>query len=359
MKSPAFLALSFVALSLLALAAFAGERAFEDRVDIICSDGVKDTASLIPVRYGTAGALQSHAVHLGPARVVWVKLPAKAKISRSQTVPVPVPKIDAPKLEVLLDYADGRTERASLDVSRRSSEGLTRVEVIQAMIEPVSYELPKGCRLMSPREHRDYATALLDNAGCLLPPDVHEALNKIPAPRRWGAMERDCGWEPDIPAAVRALQQAADRGSVQAGWLLGIIYLGDVIPGYKNLERAYVLLAVAGGEGHVSAELTSAIMKWQGIGTPRDPMAAFATLLPYAKTGSHEAQGVIGMMYLTGSGAPLNDVHAYAWCHLAEGHGALVYSDPGACRQIAQARMSSLQIRDALDLSVRIRNGEY
>jgi hypothetical protein len=330
-----------------------------EQAEIICRDGVKDTVPLIPVRNGTPGALESTEVYLGPVETVWIALPSGASISRSQTVPVPVRRTDARRLEMLLDFKDGRTEFRAVDASRRSAQGLTEVQVIQTRIEPRAYGLPEGCRVMTPHESRNYALALLNNAGCLLPSDVHAALAEIPAPRRLGAMLRDCGWEPDISAAVHALEQAADRGSVQAGWVLAQIYLGDVVPGYQNLPRAFVRMEVAGDSGHVSADFMSAVMQWQGIGTVRDPVAAFAALLPYAKRGSHEAQGLIGMMYLTGEGAPLNNVHAYAWCHVAESGQVLVYSDPGACRQVAEARMSSVQVQAALDLSVQIRNGEY
>jgi hypothetical protein len=100
-------------------------------------------------------------------------------------------------------------------------------------------------------------------------------------------------------------------------------------------------------------------MRWRGDGVQPDAKAAFSALLPHARTGSKEAQGIIGMMYLTGDGAPVNRIQAYAWCSLAEEAAPLLHSDPVTCRGEAESQLSYDEVLDARDLAVEIHNGDW
>ncbi len=64
-------------------------------------------------------------------------------------------------------------------------------------------------------------------------------------------------------------------------------------------------------------------------------------------------------MYLTGEGAPVNFVHAYAWCSLAATGDPLMHADAESCRDAAAAELSYDKVLDAKDLAVDIHNGDY
>ena len=172
-------------------------------------------------------------------------------------------------------------------------------------------------------------------------------------------MLRSCGWNEDVERALRSLRKAADRGSMEAGWVLSQFYLGNLGERWIDHEQAYERLSQASSVGHASADLMTGIMRWRGNGAITNAQAAFETLLPHARTGSREAQGILGTMYLTGEGAPRNYVHAYAWCSLAERGKALLHSDPAACREAAEEELNGDELWDARDLAVAIHNGEY
>jgi TPR repeat protein len=322
---------------------------------VICADGAKHTMRLTEVEPGTPNSREAKSIHLGPNETVWVRLPAEASLAQDQ--PIAVPDLNADELELQIKRSDGSRQSADLAVQRRPGEGLTPVDLIQARIEIYSYAMPADCRVMSDAETNNHALALLNNAGCLLPADAHAALNRIPG--AYGRMQADCGWVSDTEAAIRTLTKSADRGSIHAGWVLSQFYLGNVDPSYQNHAKAYRQLNQAAGLGHASADLMAAVMHWRGNGVKRDAGAAFADLLPHARTGSREAQGIIGTMYLTGEGAPVNFVHAYAWCSLAATGGPLMHADAESCRDAAAAELSYDKVLDARDLAVDIHNGDY
>ncbi|MCZ6856121.1 MAG: hypothetical protein O7G86_19565 [Gammaproteobacteria bacterium] len=322
---------------------------------VICADGAKHTMHLTEVGLGTPNAREARSIELGPNETVWVRLPAGTSLAQYQ--PIAVRDLNANTLDVQILRGDGPRQSVNVSVQRSSGEGLTQIDLIQARIEIYSYTMPNGCRVMSDAEVDNYALALLNNAGCLLPADAHKALNRIPG--AGGRMQSDCGWAPDTAAALRTLKKSADRGSMHAGWVLSQFYLGNVGPGYQNHGEAYMQLNQTAGIGHASADLMAAVMRWRGTGVKTDASAAFAGLLPHARTGSREAQGIIGTMYLAGEGVPVNFVHAYAWCSLAATGGPLMHADAESCRDVAAAELSYHRMLDAKDLAVDINNGDY
>jgi hypothetical protein len=342
---------------LLLIAAAANVRAAGLDTSIICQDGDTHHVVLDETAPGTPGAYQGTDVRLGPSKRVWLTLPNGAKLASGQTQPIPVPNLNASRIEVTVSYGGNRTEQARVDVSDSESSGAVATSLILARMEPKSYAVPANCRVMSVYETQNYAEALLNNAGCLLPARLHTALDAIPG--AGGRMIRGCGWSTDVRLAMHALQKSADLGSRDAGWILAQMELGAVDPELANHREALVQLSRTAGLGHASADLMEGIMRWRGDGMPTTPDAAFNTLLPHARQGSREAQGIIGTMYLTGQGVPVNRVQAYAWCHLAAAAAPLMYSDPIACRDAAEHDMTFEEVLDARDLAVEIHHRQY
>lgn len=343
------------AVSLVAIALLTGVASADEAASVICADGAKHAMRLTEVEPGTLGSREAQRIDIGPSAQAWLKLPSGARLAEHQ--PIPVADLNAKSIEVQVEYANRRREDVRATLQKSAGDGLTKVNIIRTRISSYSYALPTGCRVMSPAEANDYAQALLNNAGCLLPADVHQKLARIPGAS--GSMTRDCGWAPDIEAALHTLKKSAERGSMHAGWILSQFYLGNLGKEYVDHHRAYGSLAQTASVGHASADLMTAVMRWRGDGVAPDAAAAFAGLLPHARMGSREAQGIIGVMYLTGNGAPTNPVHAWAWCSLASKGARLLHSDAAACRQEAESQLSYDQLLDARDLAVQIHNGHW
>ncbi|MEJ2087112.1 MAG: tetratricopeptide repeat protein, partial [Gammaproteobacteria bacterium] len=312
--------------------AFAGAAAAAQLAPVICKFGDRHQYPLVEVAPGTSGSHQATSIELGPSKRVSIQLPAGTELADSE--PLPVRSLNSSTVQVRVKR--GRNvETVNAPVV---AQGGKAVSIIQARMETYSYQLPEDCRVLSAAEQRNRPLALLNNAGCLFPDDVHEALADIPGTR--GVMARDCGWKADPPAAMRLLKRSADLGSRDAGWILSQFYLGNVDPSFQNKTEALDRLSRTADFGHASADLMQGIMRWRGDGLKADAEAAFSVLLPHARQGSREAQGIIGMMYLTGNGVPVNRVQAYAWCYLAMRGHALMYTDPMACRDAAEEDMS-------------------
>lgn len=321
------------------------------KAPVICKFGDRHQYPLLEAEPGSPGSHEATSIELGPSKRVSIRLPAGTELADPE--PLPVPSLNAGRVEVRVKR--GRTvETISAPVV---AEGGKAVSIIQARIETYSYQLPEDCRVLSRQEQRDRALALLNNAGCLFPDDIHEALEDIPGTR--AVMARGCGWSADLPAAMRLLERSADLGSRDAGWILSQLYLGNVDPKFQNKTEAFQRLSRTADFGHASADLMQGIMRWRGDGLRADPEAAFSVLLPHARRGSREAQGIIGMMYLTGNGVPVNRVQAYAWCYLAMRGNSLMYTDPMACRDAAQEDMTLDDVLDARELAADIHNREY
>ena len=323
---------------------------------VICQDGDKHNTRLSEAAVGTPGAHEVTDIRLGPSKPVWLTLPANASLAKSMTQPIATPNLNASRIEVTLEYPGGRSETASVPMSDNEVSGAVATTAIRAVLETRSYALPANCRVMSGAERDNYALALLNNAGCLLPQDMHESLQEIPGA---AGLARACGWQTDARLAMHALRKSANLGSRDAGWILSQLYLGNADADLIDHRQALVSLSRTAGLGHASADLMSGIMRWRGDGMTTTPDAAFTTLLPHARRGSREAQGILGTMYLTGQGVPTNPVQAYAWCHLAAGAAPLMYSDPLSCRAAAEAELSFDEMLSARDLAVQIHHGEY
>jgi len=331
--------------------------AAERTLAIICQDGDKHVTALTETSVGTPGAHEITDIRLGPSKPVWLTLPDRASLSDGQTQPIPTPNLNADRIEVLVDYPGGRSEVVKVRSSDKAVAGAVETVAIRAVLEARSYLVPDNCRALAPAEQNDYALALLNNAGCLLPANMHERLESVPG--AGGVMPASCGWQTDARLAMHSLKKSADLGSRDAGWILSQLYLGNADADLIDHEAALVRLSRTAGLGHASADLMTGIMRWRGDGLKTTPAAAFTTLLPHARRGSREAQGIVGTMYLTGQGVPENPVQAYAWCHLAAGAAPLMYSDPLNCRDAAEEALSFDEMLSARDLAVEIHHGQY
>jgi hypothetical protein len=202
---------------------------------VICANGAKHTMRLTEVETGTLGSREARSIDIGPNAQAWIKLPSGAKLAEHQ--PIPVPNLKAKSIDVLVEYSGGRSDHAKVAMRGSATDGFKQVDLIQARVGSYSYALPDGCRVMSKSETTDYAQALLNNAGCLLPAELHRRLRGVPGAS--GRMQSNCGWAPDTQAAIRTLEKAADRGSMNAGWVLSQFYLGNLGAEYANHRRAY------------------------------------------------------------------------------------------------------------------------
>jgi len=342
--------------TLLAVSLAANASAADQRWPVICQDGDKHLTRLSETAVGTPGAHEVTDIRLGPSKPVWLTLPDRASLSDSQTQPIPTPNLNADRIEVRIDYPGGRSELARVPASGKEVSGAVATTAIRAVLTTQSYAVPANCRVMNPAERDNYALALMNNAGCLLPVPMHEKLRKVPGA---SSLPQACGWQTDPRLAIHALQKSANLGSRDAGWILSQLYLGNADEDLINHQQALVSLSRTAGLGHASADLMTGIMRWRGDGLTTTPDAAFTTLLPHARRGSREAQGILGTMYLTGQGVPTNPIQAYAWCHLAAGAAPLMYSDPLSCRAAAEAELSFDQMLSARDLAVEIHHGQY
>jgi TPR repeat protein len=127
-----------------------------------------------------------------------------------------------------------------------------------------------------------------------------------------------------MPEAIKAYRQAADRGSTSAMVELGVLLATgsgvakDETQARKLFERA----AEAGNPRGV----TNLAALGSSAGAPSDPVKARALLAKAAETNSAEAQYQLGLMTADGIGGPKDDVAARALFEraAAQGHpGAL------------------------------------
>lgn len=107
--------------------------------------------------------------------------------------------------------------------------------------------------------------------------------------------------QPPQPAEIESLQKAAEAGSVEAQYNLGLIYskrLDRDSPTYKtSYENASKWLQLAADSGHAGAQYELSMMVW---GHTHDNFQALQMLKKAAERGHEEAQLEIAGMYLRG-----------------------------------------------------------
>jgi TPR repeat protein len=124
-------------------------------------------------------------------------------------------------------------------------------------------------------------------------------------------------------AALRAslLQQAADRGEVEAQYRLGCC-LAKGMGLAQNRAQAAHWWEKAARAGHVAAASDLGGVLLAGEGVAPDPVAALPWLQQAADAGDATAQWNLGGMYVSAAGGLAQDrEQALAWCHKAADQG--------------------------------------
>ena len=108
-----------------------------------------------------------------------------------------------------------------------------------------------------------------------------------------------------LPEAMSAYRQAADKGSTSAMVELGVMFgTGAGVPKDDNQARALFERAAAAGNPRGVTNLAAL------GGAPSDPARARALLSKSAETNSAEAQYQLGLLIAEGVGGPKDDVAA-------------------------------------------------
>jgi uncharacterized protein len=113
-----------------------------------------------------------------------------------------------------------------------------------------------------------------------------------------------------LPEAIKAYRQAADRGSTSAMVELGVL-LATGSGTAKDEAQARKLFERAAEAGNPRG-VTNLAALGSSAGAPADPVKARALLAKAAQTNSAEAQYQLGLMTADGIGGPKDDVAARA-----------------------------------------------
>jgi len=140
--------------------------------------------------------------------------------------------------------------------------------------------------------------------------------------------------KPVTPAAVSACRRLAARGTADAQYTLGRIYLsGRGVP--RDDKEAAKWLRKAADHGETGAQSDLGYLYAEGRGVRQDYKEAAKWFRKAADKGNVEAQSNLGVMYATGRGVPQDDREALNWWRMAADRGnaraqhnvAVMYAD--------------------------------
>lgn len=129
--------------------------------------------------------------------------------------------------------------------------------------------------------------------------------------------------KPDIPAAVKWLERAAQDGHSGAQYLLGRLSLQDKDV-ETNLEKAVSWLQLAAHQSHPGARYLLARLYETGHGIGPDLGEAFKWYMLAARSGNPAAQFKVGKMYQEGVGITKDESAARQWLAQAANMGILI-----------------------------------
>ena len=136
----------------------------------------------------------------------------------------------------------------------------------------------------------------------------------------YAASDPPCRTSPGPAAALRHLEQAADRNYPPALNTLGVVYIHGEAPGktardgLESIERAAAL-------GFAPARFNLGVEYRRGEIVPRADKAALGHYTQAAQSGDADAQYELGRMYALGLGAERSIAAAGMWLALAEAGG--------------------------------------
>lgn len=124
----------------------------------------------------------------------------------------------------------------------------------------------------------------------------------------------------NIVHGLQMINKAAEDGSSQAQWWLGVLLItgdGDVA---KDIKTGFKWIKQAADTGYSAAQISLANFYLSGIGTEPNPKKTIALLeLVYAKKDKQASTAAysLGWMYMEGKGVPVNNIKAFNWMLIA------------------------------------------
>lgn len=164
-------------------------------------------------------------------------------------------------------------------------------------------------------------------------------------------------------AALRALEEKASQGDLEAADDLGSQYLSDC-PCGKHLSSGLSWLAAAASQGNLHAQVRLGQAYQNGEGVPKNMTAALAWYQKAAAQGSSRAKNNLGVYYLSGadknpamSAKLFEDAAVHGSIEAAYNLAALYDQGLGVRQDYAQARKWYQQAADTNDPDAAYRLG--
>ncbi len=122
----------------------------------------------------------------------------------------------------------------------------------------------------------------------------------------------DSLFETDPKAALKAYEQAANAGDIEAAYIAGVMYAEnfDIRP---NEQKSANWLRMAAEGGHPAAMADYGLLVYQGVGTIRSEQDAAAWFQKSAEAGDSEGQFLYAFTLAKGEGVSQSFEDAYFW----------------------------------------------
>ncbi len=122
----------------------------------------------------------------------------------------------------------------------------------------------------------------------------------------------DSLFESDPKAALKAYEQAAAGGNIDAAYIAGVMYAENFnIP--PDEQKSSKWLRVAAEGGHAAAMADYGLLVYQGVGTNKSEKQAAAWFQKSAQKGDPEGQFLYAFTLAKGEGVDQNFEDAYYW----------------------------------------------
>lgn len=121
----------------------------------------------------------------------------------------------------------------------------------------------------------------------------------------------------DTNGCIKYLQKAVDKGSTDAKYLLGTLYLVGVFSLDRDIDKALHLLEEASIEGNDDATFILGCCHMDGLGMSKNPQTAFGIWKSLAEKGHIASLRNIGGCYRDGKGVAKDETEACKWLEKA------------------------------------------
>ena len=125
----------------------------------------------------------------------------------------------------------------------------------------------------------------------------------------------------NLPEARKVMQVIAQRGDVEAQYVLATLYKSTLNGVASQPTEAIRWLQAASKSNHGKAQFLLGIHHLRGDNTPRNPKLAFELLNKAARQGVDGAQFNLALMYERGDGVAVDNASAIRWYQAAANGG--------------------------------------